>query len=339
MRGAVIILFTCAAICTLTACGDAKSSDPVEQMPADDAVAGGYREVVRHLALHVSGPYVVTLAEGATVDDHAAHRKIGEGILWGAKAMGLLGCRDGAQLTQDVLGAVESGDGEITRYHDLSNYAGREINFDGETGVYFGFAYRTAKCPGDRAALASAWAKRLAYVDRNGGRLYRTSDHTMPAEFTFTRDAISHALGLRTAPHTDRLRTLEAQIAGWATAVQAGIAAWRAGLRKDRPGCYRMNLALMHLQAIEALGYELSGAGRSAFCSATDGMEIPTVDDWCGRSPIRDWITSDYQRNSYEYRHQRCSFETERMGGLVSPWLDLVEGYQQGYTGLPDDAL
>jgi hypothetical protein len=40
-------------------------------------------------------------------------------------------------------------------------------------------------------------------------------------------------------------------------------------------------------------------------CDVTRGMDIPTLDDWCGRGDLARWIAG-YQYNHWEYRAQRC---------------------------------
>ncbi len=93
-----------------------------------------------------------------------------------------------------------------------------------------------------------------------------------------------------------------------------------------------MNLGFLTLETLEDLGDDISNSGRNDFCAATRGVQIATVDEWCGRGGLKDWI-SNFQFDRYEYAFQRSgSWESPDGNGDKTPALDLLVAMRQVYN-------
>lgn len=307
MRALVVIL------AALIGCGADEKTFPLE--PTDPIRALYVAATTRALNGFVSAPFVYSKHQDGTKD------RMGEGLLWGMVLLSALPCKEGGGISSGLTDLVTSQGGELVRFLPLGGYAGgRETNFDEETGYYFGVAARVRNCPLEEDALKRAWISRLDYIARQNGKLHANVDESMPAEFTFTRDAISHRFGVRAAPYKDRLRVLEQEIAAWALGVRVALAP-----------AYRVHLGLRHFMALEALGYEISAHARGLYCSYTEAMDIPLVDWWCGRGGLEDYI-ANYQPNEWEFRMQRAgAWESPDGNGLETPGVDFIEALATAY--------
>ncbi len=205
---------------------------------------------------------------------------------------------------------LEETGGKIYRHPTIKDQA----SMDGALGLYYGIARRVARC-GD------SWSAPLqASPDFWKNPLNSPSGANLPAEFTYVRDLLGFKMGALPEPKPVRKGLLEAQIAAWA-----------AGVSGSQAACYRVHLGLLGLQTIEALGGSVSDNGRNAFCSVTKGMGLRTVDLWCGRTDLRDWITN-FEYDKWEFSHQRCNaWETPDGNGLITPGLDLIVAIRAAY--------
>jgi len=248
------------------------------------------------------------------VDGSAEH--VGDSLIWTGVAIAVLPCDKAEPIATRLAQRIVDQGGELRRFEPLPQeyVGGREISFDGETGVYFGLARFVRRCNG-ATRIKPAFALRQSYVDRFEGRLHENSSAFVPDEFTFTRDAISHSLGLRGAPSRDRLLILEQQIAGWLTSVKLAKSA-----------CFRANLAWLHIRAIEELGYSISDQGRWAICESQRGLGLAHWSAWCGDAEALDAFVAGFQWNEYEFAHQRCPAWEAPDGkeGLKTPGLDYL---------------
>ena len=306
------IATACLAFCLFACSSQAKPDREPAQAPLEQLYADAVTRLFEHFYDH--GYIVSRSADGA-----AQH--VGEGLLWSGVALGNLPCDRAKQVMADLSTVMTTRNGEIRRYEPLpQEYAGRELNFDGETGLVYGFARFLQRCPNDTGGLSDAWRLHWEAIRRNDGQLYPGTGERMPGLFAFTTNALSVRLGLIPAVDVREQDTMEQAAASWATAVKL-----------QRAACYRVNLAFMHIQAAEALGYPLSDLGRSMWCSATKGMGIATVDFYCGQSEILTWINA-FEFNRFEYAHQRCSaWEMADGNGLETPGLDLITAMSAGF--------
>jgi hypothetical protein len=114
--------------------------------------------------------------------------------------------------------------------------------------------------------------------------------------------------------------------------LEAQIAAWLEAVKIARAPCFRANLAWRHVRSLEALGYHISWHGTLAICTATDGLQIPTWEQWCGRSPGLSEFLAGFKPNEWEFRFQRCgAWETADGAGRRHLELDRLEALDALY--------
>lgn len=289
-------------ICVLAlvaGCSRAPEREPLAEPTAD--VAALFADASDHLLELAEDGWVVSRWADGTPEHE------GDSLIWTGIAMGTLDCRRGDVLEAALVRMINDQAGVLYRHPRLKD---RAASLDGALGLYWGIAQRVHRCPESLETWQIAMAKHAAapapYVVR---------------EFTSARDQLLHALGLRGAPSGDRLRALEAQVASWAGAVNAKHAA-----------CYRAHLGLLSLELVEASGGAISGPGRDSFCAATRGMDLPTVDHWCGRGDLGGWIAA-WRPDEWEYRLQRCPAWEAADGkpGLSTPGLDRLVALRAVY--------
>jgi len=312
-----------AALCLLAGCGEAM--DRPGTLPGDDVARARYVAASdRLLERFTDLGQVVSRGPGSKPE------RVGEALIWTGTAMANLGCGDGYQLTRLFLARLRSFQGALFRYVPLPEeyFPGNEVSLDGELGWWWGAAARARRCPEELPEFAEAWALRAAYLERTGGRLHANVEQTVPAPLDAARDQVAHALGLRGAPSQDRLDALGYGLAGWA----ASVAAVRAP-------AYRINLAFTTIRAVEASGGTIGDGARNAFCGATAGVDIPTVDHWCGRPALSAFVDG-FQHDVWEYRHQRSgAWETPDAAGFETPGLDLIVALRELHGETLEDPL
>lgn len=308
---------------SIAAC--AKAKDPIELVPPtpDDRVS--YHAASEHLLNgHVYGGFGVVSLKPDGSPEH-----LGEALIWGGTALWVLGCDEGAALSAALARMVLDHEGAMIRVDPLGEYDdGRQVTLDGVLGAFLGIARRVMDC-GEKELWRAPLSAMTAFQQANDDRLHPdTPAKGMFAEFKYLRDLARWKAGGGGEPADNRQGDLEKMVGGWAFAVQVA-----------RKACYPVNLGLTSLLTIETLGESVSGAGRDQFCANTTGMDIPSVDHYCGRKPISDYL-DDYQVDEYEYRFQRCgTWESPDGDGNTSPQLDRLVGLvlKHGWSALQKD--
>lgn len=296
----------------LVACDKAEEPiEPVAPTPDERAVYADTSD--RLVANHVHGGFGVVSRKP---DGSPEHR--GEGLIWGGTAMWAMSCERGQGISDAMRAMILANDGALIRIDPLDDYNdGRQATLDGALGALLGIARRVADC-GEADLWSEPMARLRAFQAAHGGRLhpgvYNDPMHTMFGPFKDLRDLVARAAGVDVSEPD--LGDLEVTIGDWAALV---LAAHRTGMGSD--ACYRVNLGMTSFFAMETVGRSVSGKGRDHLCSVTGDMEIPTVDHWCGRQSIVEYV-ANYQPDVWEYRHQRCSWESEDGDGNKSPELD-----------------
>lgn len=248
-------------------------------------------------------------------DDRPEH--IGDSLIWTGMALGVLPCDKVEPVILGLGRMVEQLEGGLYRHPTLPD----KISLDGALGFYWGVARHLQRCPASQSALEYIVRAHQLFSEPRG-RLNPDADLKLLPGFTYVRDLVVARVTGGAAPDGRRLSGLETQVAAWALAVQT-----------SRSSCFRVHLGLLSLQAVEAAGGSISAQGRAGFCGATVGMDLPTVDHWCGRGDLPAWIAS-FKPNEWEYRHQRCgAWETpDGKPGLSTPGLDELVALTQVYT-------
>lgn len=303
-------------IILLLSCAKAKDEpdplDPVEPIPSIF-----YEATTRLMTQHLEAGWVVS-RDG----DDPAH--VGEGLLWTGMWLTVASCVNGAHSEAMLQKMIESHDGALVRYEPLGEYeGGREVTLDGALGLYRGVAYRIKHCPTSREAWLKALTLHKEFLDAHGGRLHPGVDEQLTPEFDLLLDLLLADLS---DGGFDLLRS------GRIGALVDEVSAWTLGVMVTHAPAYRANLSLITLQTLEELGVEIPQSGRDKFCAVSNGIDIPTVDHWCGRGDLPGWIMQ-FHYDEWEYRHQRSgAWESPDGDGLKTPALDLLVGIKQAYA-------
>lgn len=211
----------------------------------------------------------------------------GDSVLFTGIALGASSCETGDVHEAALLAMLQETGGTVYRHPSQRE---RQPSLDSHLGLWWGISERVERCPASRDKWASAMAHHKPL--------------NVPGVFDVVLDALFHKLGLAPAPSSGSLRDLEVVMAGWAHLVVA-----------TRSAGYRIHLGLLAL--------ETAGAGRDAFCGATEGAGLLTVDHFCGRDDLQAFV-SGFEWNQYEYRFQRAHWESpDGKEGLDTPGLDL----------------
>lgn len=306
-------LFLSCLLCLLANCGPSPSKpdvDPPSPTASDRFSAG----TARLLSLSELGQVVSRNAAGGV-------ERVGEALLWTWTAIGTLRCDDATDMTGFALGRIEAAGGNATRFEPLpAEYQGNEISLDGEVGIWLGMAARARRCPADRPALARVWQLRQAAITAAHGRLHPNVHIGLPPGWGAARDQVGAALGLGAAPAPAAVELLGGELAAWALIVT-----------RARAECFRLNVAWTVIRAFEEAGGAFPARWRTGFCSATQTAQIPTIDQWCGREGLQQYLDG-FKANEWEYRHQRCGgWETPDGAGFTTPGLDELVALRQQY--------
>lgn len=239
--------------------------------------------------------------DGGWVVSRGANTNQGDSLLFTGLAMYALPCDAGATPADAI--ATQLATGAPVRYPGNTD----AVSFDGLLGMLRGITARVTRC-----GEASRWAPLLRTAKLDG----------LPVGFDYVRAKVLAKLGLSGEPD-----------AAWDAKMEAEAASFAGGAVTARAGCFRVHLALLALQTTEELGGTVSTLGRDAFCAATRGARIETVEHYCGRSDLTSYLDG-FQENVWIYQHQRCpAFETPDAAGAQEPGLDYLVAYLDKTTG------
>ncbi len=300
-----------AIILLALACSCAKPEPKPEPVPPEDPIVTMYAAAVDRGVSLLDGGFVVSRAD----DGAASHT--GDSLIFSGIALDAWPCDAGAQTEEALIAMLEILNGGLFRHPTIPD----DVSLDGALGLYRGVASRVARCPGSRERLAAPFAKHLAFS--KDGQLNPSGGGTLVTVFRVVRDAVAYQLGLDERPSAWAVEKLSTTIAGWAALVNATHVA-----------AYRIHLGLLSIETLESAGVPFPGAERDKFCASTRGVDMPTVDHYCGRGDLAGWARG-FTYDSWEYRHQRAGWESaDGRPGLRTPALDLATGLRKAY-GLP----
>ncbi len=264
--------------------------------------------------------------EGGWVVSHNADGSLehqGDSLIWTGLWLGAATCASGDASEQALLGMITSSGGQLIRFDPLPEEykGGREVSFDGAIGLYNGVSDRVKRCPGSKAAWHDAIQLHHDFVEANDGKLNASADSRVVPEFNYVLDRLLDSLSDGGDSHADRgrLDRLTVEAAGWVGVVNA---THEAG--------FRAHLVLLTFQTLENVGEDV-GKARDAVCAVSKGMDLKTLDQWCGRGDLVGWIDG-FQFNVWEYRHQRAAWETPDGKGYQTPGIDILVAIRQAYT-------
>lgn len=309
----LIPIILCLLACTKT------PSKPDDVVPTDNQI---YMQTVQHVLTHVSNGYVITLKPDGQPE------AMGEGLLFAGEFLWAAPCIEGKAVSEAIAGMITRMDGQLVRYEPLGEYeGGREMSVDGAIVLYKGIARRIMDC-GESQLWSGPIDLHYKFLKSHSWRLHANVGDDLKGlghDFTLPLDLIRWRLGQDGEPSGYRMYQLEHQAAVWALS-----------LHPQRRACYRVNLGWSSVISAEVMGWPATGKGRDEICLATRGMDIPTVDHWCARTPIDNYL-SNYVIDEWQYRHQRCgAWEFADGNGNNSHRLDLLDALvlKHGWQGL-----
>lgn len=306
----------------LVIAGCSKPVEP-EPSPSTQTVAEAFADAQDRLASeHLENGWVCSRGAIPGYCEHA-----GDSLLWSGLWLGAASCDAGFESELALQGMIRRHDGALVRFDDsrpeFEEYrGGREVSFDGAIGLYAGIAARIKRCPETEPGWLEAMTTHAKFREENGGKLHSGVDSAFPSGF----DVLPDLLLARLAGSGDP-RDLERRASG----LVAQSVAWAIATNATHAAAYRVHLAHVALQALESLDVQVSSVGRSSFCAATRGVDIPTVDHWCARGDLAGWVEG-FEFNEWEYRHQRSgAWESPDGNGFKTPGLDLIVGIRQAF--------
>lgn len=235
------------------------------------------------------------------VVSHGGDRHHGDSLLFTGLAAYSLPCAEGAVVADGM--ATMLATGGYYRFPGDSD----AVSLDQLLGLYRGVAARVRRC-GERERWKGAFAT--------------ASIPDIPAGFDYVRQKLMALLGIGNEPAPSLQAEMEISAAGWTALVNA-----------DHAACYRAHLSLISLQMVEEMGGKISSEGRTAFCDAARGMDIATMEHWCGR-PGLDEFLDNFKYNVWEYAEQRCpKWEQPDGNGLETPAVDYLVAYMDKTGG------
>lgn len=293
----------------IVSCATSKGERKNEKRNPSDDIQATYSAAVDRLKKDfIEDGWIVSRRDDGSTEHE------GDSLIWTGIAMAALSCNDGQIFADRMRQMIEENNGALVRYEPLGEYAGgREISFDGATGLYYGLFQRFKRCEQDLQDWKPTWQKHLSFLKENNYRLHPNSNATVAPQFNSIRDYISYQLGIFAEPPSSwRYRTLEGMAMTWSSAVV-----------ESKQPCFRVHLAWLYMSFLDDADVMLESA-YDGFCYATENAQMPVIDHWCGRFDITKWVEG-FEFNRWEYENQRCaSYEKPDGKGLQTPGLDLI---------------
>ncbi len=245
----------------------------------------------------------------------------GDSLIFTGIWLGAASCAAGNASEAMLQDTIERNGGALVRYEPMD---GNAASLDGALGLYSGIADRIARCPESLPRWRDVMLLHKQFVEDHSGHLHGDpgAGQLVP-EFDYVLDLLLARLtdGPGSGFDGRRLSLLVAESTAWAVGVKAAHAA-----------AFRIHISFLAFRTAEALGQAVNDVGRNGFCAATAGVDMPTVDHWCGRGDLVAWVDA-FEPNKWEYRHQRSgSWETPDGQGFQTPGIDLLVGIRAAYT-------
>lgn len=315
MGHTIIVLILAALI------GCEKSEDKFPDEIPSDEVKSEYRALSQNIVDNFTiGGFGVISRKPNGEPEHQ-----GEALIWGGTYLWAAPCDISEPVSKSMAAMVDRLDGQLIRVDPLGEYiGGREVTLDGAIGFMLGVSRRITDC-NEWQLWEQPIRKMIDFQNANNDRLHRNVQAKMTRGFTYLRDLIASKITASPKPSEDRKRDLEKVLAGWPALVQA---ARTTGVGSS--ACFRVNLSFSSVLTLETLGKDFSQEARNQFCHNTKEMDIPTISHYCGRKSILEYIAS-YMPDQWEYRHQRCQWESPDGKENTSPKLDLLMAYVLAY--------
>ena len=239
---------------------------------------------------------------------------VGDSLLWTGIAMGVLDCEIAREIFEAVHASAKKRRGGLVRIEPLPrSYNVDPTSRDMEVGAIFGFAAYFLSC--EDPEVVDLLTLHFDFIDQNHAALYPHGDPSKininPAFAYFLNEVAALFLGVPRPPAIDR------------SGFEVGVFSGASGIRSANAPCFPVHLTTMQLITLEILDHPISQSAGAAFCKATDTMGLPLTDWYCHRLDVKEYLHS-YELDQYEYSHQRCSWEQDRLDGVETPGLDWI---------------
>lgn len=244
----------------------------------------------------------------------------GDSLIFTGIWLGAADCDAGNASETMLQDTIERNGGALVRYEPME---GNAASLDGALGLYNGIGDRIIRCPASIPRWRDVMLIHKQFLEDHHGRLHGDPNAgQLVPEFDYVLDLLLARLSADSGGGFDgrRLARLMAESTAWALGVQATHAA-----------AFRVHLAFLAFTAVENLGQTVNPQGRDGFCAATAGIDMPTVDQWCGRGDLAAWI-DDFTPNLWQYRHERSgAWENPDGRSLLTPGLDYLVAIRRAY--------
>ncbi len=215
----------------------------------------------------------------------------GDSLLFSGLSLYALDKEEGEPIAKAFEKMLTDLNGGTYRHPDLAE----ETSLDGLIGMYRGIAKRIRHCDEEKRWLP----------------LLKNHKPSLPREFDVVRSAL-----MGESVNLDTIEDLVSNAANWTDRC-----------RTSNLSAYRVHLYLLALQTLTELGIH---AEISAFSKATDGLQMATVDHFCGRQGLLDFV-AHFEYNKWQYKHQRCPlWEVPDGLGDEHPAIDYLVAYADG---------
>lgn len=320
------ILLTLILALALAACSKAEERPAPE--PATDTAEAALAETAKRVESFDDGSgFLVVRGK-----DGPKHH--GDALWRTGLALAGLPCSAGAVLEAGLARMIAELGGGLWRHPSQP----ARVSLDQALGFYLGAASRLARCG---AAAVAVWRPMLedhrAFLAVNRGRLNPRADDVLIPPFDAVAEAVFAQAGVGPALETT------------GTALEAAVASWAMATRSAKAACYRVNLGLMSLRAVELAGGRVSEKGRGDFCNGIPnviggaaGLGLVWPDFYCGDAAPLDAFLAGFQWNRSDFAFQRCpAWEDENdCEGDECPGIDRLMALREKFafkeeTGAP----
>ena len=275
-------------------------------------------------------------------------------MLWTGLALGILPCEKSQPLLNGIETMVKSTQGIFLRIFPLPlEYDADQSSLDMEVGAIFGLAMNYHRCPENRNRLRTIWKNHMTFLAKNGFKVAQKGPESkirISPSLKYLTDVITSQMGVDRSLFKDSAKSdfFKNPGQGIRNFIQStdllsrkfGFQFWNSysvfetGLllnintitAKKMP-CYPVHLSTIQLILLSWIQNGIPYHTHNLFCQRTKGIGLPLTDWFCHRmneDDVNEYLKSDESLN-YEYRHQRChwesadaeSYETHQLDWLI----------------------
>lgn len=305
-------------VLALAACS--KAEERPEPRPATDGAQAALDETTQRVQSFDDGTGFLVVRG----PDGPKHH--GDALWRTGLALAGLPCSAGAALEAGLARMIAALGGGLWRHPSLPD----KVSLDQALSFYLAGASRLKRCG---AAALAVWRPMLedhrAFLAVHRNRLNPHASDVLIPPFHQVAEAVFAQAGVGPALETT------------GTALEAAVASWAMATRSAKAACYRVNLGLMSLRAVELAGGRVSEKGRGDFChgipnvvGGAAGLGLVWPDFYCGDAAPLDAFLGGFRWNRADFAFQRCpAWEDENdCEGDECPGIDRLMALREKYT-------